>query len=267
MQFTVIASQSAPHQLRHQEVMAAGLKKLGVPVKLAHSLKADTQFVACWGWRHGKQMRDQGHEVIVMERAYLGDRFLWTSLAWNGLNGHGDFGTQPNDGGARFSDNFGMKPWRTTPGKNVLIMGQVPGDASLQGRNMMPWYEAVATLAADAYQLPVMFRQHPGAIKRGIRQNPRHCAKSFGELDEALNEAHVVITFNSNSAVDAVIAGVPAITMDKGTMAWDVTAHTIGDRVMPDRTEWANKLAWKQWQLNEIMDGSALVSLLEMKNR
>lgn len=266
MQFTVIASLTAPHQLRHQEAVIAGLKTLGIEGKAAFGNNANTKYVACWGWRQGKALFDKGHEVLVMERAYLGDRFSWTSLAWNGLNGHGDFGVQPDDSGERFNANFSMQSWRETTGTSVLVMGQVPGDASLQGRNMMPWYESVSVLAADAYGLPVKFRQHPAAAKRGYKQNPRHCGKSFGELHEALSEAHVVITFNSNSAVDAVIAGVPAITMDKGGMAWDVAGHNIGDLVRPDRTEWANKLAWKQWRLSEIENGSALKNLVEMKN-
>lgn len=266
MSFTVIASPRAPHQMGHQTALIEGLKALGIKAVAGSALGAKTKFVACWGWRAGKQLRERGHEVLVIERGYLGDRFSWSSLAWNGLNGHGDFGVQPQDNGARFHKHFKVTPWRETAGDHVLIMGQVPGDASLQGRNMMPWYESVAVLAADAYGLPVKFRPHPLAIKKGFRQDPRHCGKSFGTLDEALATAHVVIAYNSNSAVDSVLAGVPTITMDKGAMAWDVTGHNIdGTLTKPDRNAWLSDLAWKQWSIDEIASGEALKGLLEAK--
>jgi hypothetical protein len=268
MRLTVIASPSAPHQLRHQEMMGQGLKKIGiepVPIISTYANSVKTELVACWGWRLGKQLRDKGHEVLVMERAYLGDRFNWTSLAWNGLNGRGEFPPAPDDMGKRFADNFSMKPWRQTSGDYVLILGQVPGDASLQGRNLMPWYESIAVLAKDAYGLPVYFRQHPGCAKRGVNQMPRHTLKSVGSLEEALAGAHVTVTFNSNSGVDSVIAGVPNLTLDQGSMAWEVSGHQVGDYVTPDRDSWAHSLAWKQWRLEEISSGFALQHLLKSR--
>ena len=266
MQFTVVANPRSSHQITHQQVLEQGLRRFGIDVINGNARGCHTHYVACWGWRNGKELRDRGHDVLVMERGYLGDRFSWTSLAWNGLNGKGDFGTQPDDNSARFNTHFTMTPWRETPGEYVLVMGQVPGDASLQGKNLMPWYESVAFLAASAYGLPVHFRRHPKAAQRGITQKPRHTIPSTGTLDEALAKAHVVITYNSNSGVDAVLAGVPTITMDYGSMAWDMSGHQVGDYLKPDRTEWAAKLAWKQWSIDEIRTGVALEALLRGKN-
>jgi hypothetical protein len=41
-------------------------------------------------------------------------------------------------------------------------------------------------------------------------------------------------------------------------MAWDVTAHKLGEIAKPDREQWAHDLAWKQWALTEIESGAAL---------
>lgn len=262
MQFTITLNPTSPHQNTHQLAMEAGLKAIGIEPVISRT-RVDTRYVACWGWRQGEMLRAQGHDVLVLERGYLGDRFNWTSLAWNGLNGYGDFASPPDDGGERFNQHYELKPWRETDGEYVLVMGQVPGDASLRGKNLMPWYESVGVLAAEAYGIPVKFRPHPNTEKKGIRQNPRHCQRSFEQLDEAIAGAHVVITYNSNSAVDAVVRGVPAIAMDKGSMAWDVVGHNIGDLVRPDRSSWAAKLAWTQWSLDEIRSGFALERLLK----
>lgn len=263
MQFTVISSASAPHQLQHQEALAEGLRAHGIEPLLTNVCRSSTKYVACWGWRLGKALREQGHEVLVMERGYIFDRFSWSSLAWNGLNGFGDFGRQPSNS-TRFTDNSDIKPWNAGEGKYVLILGQVPGDASLRGIDLMPWYAQKAKEAFDVYGLPVVFRPHPNAVRKGYNQRPFGTQQRDCDLATALKDAKVAITFNSNSAVDALLAGCPVLTFDKGSMAYAVTEHEIGKIAYHPREEWAYNLAWKQWQLNEIASGAALNSLLSV---
>jgi hypothetical protein len=262
MKFTVISSPRAQHQISHQTAMGHGLNALGVDVVYSHH-HAHTEHVAVWGWRRGQMLRDQGHQVLVMERGYLGDRFAWTSLGWNGLNGHAVF--PQNDDPSRFAKHFSLKPWQEH-GQYVLLCGQVPGDASLKGKDMMPWYSDVAMKAANAYEMPVMFRPHPMAIYKGFKQTPKFCEVIHGTLEGNLANAAVCIAYNSNTSVDAVIAGVPALTFDHGSMAWEVSAHRIGELHKPHREAWAHRLAWKQWSLAEIQTGEALKPLLEMES-
>lgn len=256
MLFTVIANPTAKHQVAHQTALAQGLNAHGIDVMLS-TRGANTECVACWGWHKGKKLHAAGHQVLVMERGYLGDRFAWTSLAWNGLNGRGQFPAENADP-ARFHEHFQMQPWKQG-GDYVLILGQVPRDASLQGRNLMPWYETAARRCSEIHKLPVLFRPHP--LARG-QQVVKGAGLSSGTLDEALAEAALAVTYNSNSGVDAVIAGVPTIAADPGSMAWSVTGRKIHEIVRPDRERWASALAWKQWRLEEIISGAALVGLL-----
>jgi len=261
----VIASQRAAHQLTHQEALISGLKAHGIAgIAAPNAYNVKTKCVACWGWKIGKRLRAAGHDVLVMERGYLGDRFKWTSLAWNGLNGHGEF---PNIGfcGDRFVEHFDLKPWRRE-GDYVLIMGQVPGDESLQGRDLTQWYAEAAKLAQAVYKKPVKFRPHPEAIRKGHKQKIAGFENCTWPLQDSLELAHVVVTFNSNSAVDAVVQGVPAIVADKGSLAWDVAGKKIGACIMPCRQMWANALAWKQWTIDEIASGFALNNHVRMVN-
>ena len=75
------------------------------------------------------------------------------------------------------------------------------------------------------------------------------------DLQSALDGASHVVTWNSNTAVEAVIAGVPAVSMDIGSMAWDVTGHEPGEVATPDRLELAARLAWKQFTMAEMASG------------
>lgn len=261
MKFCVLASPRAPHQLAHQSALADGLAACGVDAEVSlGAVGKGTTHVACWGWHQGRALREAGYEVLVMERGYVGDRFAWTSLGWNGLNGRADFPIvlpthKPPD----------VKPWRRD-GSYVLLLGQVPGDASLQGRDLSYWYAQVAGEARKAYGIPVHFRAHPLAARRGGSKAVAGTMPSAGSLDEDLAGAAMAITWNSNSAVDAVLAGVPTVAMDEGSMAWEVTAHKVGDTVMPDRAEWLQRLVDYQWTLDEIRSGAAVRPLLEMAN-
>jgi hypothetical protein len=257
----------------YRDALEHGLKACGVrPVNIGMwNAGCITKFVACWGWRRGQRLRDAGHEVLVLERGYIGDRFAYTSLGWNGLNGHAQFPAAPEDFGARFKEMGKLQPWSAPgSGSRILILGQVPGDASLQGRDMMPWYEEMAAKAAARYpSLPIYFRPHPKAVEKNIHREVRGAITCQARtLDQALATAAFTICFNSNSSVDSILAGIPCIVGDRGSMAWEMCAHDFPAPAVewprPDREKWAHSLAWRQWRIDEIISGAALRGVLEM---
>lgn len=261
MSVAILSSPRARHQLDHQEALYEGLTSLGIPchktLSLAHT---NGSAVACWGWRNGKILRDRGFDVLVMERGYIGDRFSYSSLAWNGLNGHAEFPVLEYDGGERFNRlGIELKPWRERNSKGyALILGQVPKDASLNGVDMIPWYEQKATEAKEHYGCDVFFRPHPDLKRAGINQRIKGAENLGGTLEEALDGAAFTICFNSNSAVNSIVHGVRCVAGDRGTMAYEMCSTTVKILVARDRTLWAARLAHRQWTLDEIRSGEAL---------
>lgn len=248
--------------------VAAGLRHLGHNVTQIHrGQHVTTPIVACWGWRAGAEYRKQGHRVLVMERGYLGNRFEWYSLGWDGLNGAATF-PPFTDNGERFRAHHAglLKPWRKPgTGKHVLLIGQVPGDMSLAGKDLTRWYSGTALLAAERYGLPVRFREHPVALERGYKRSPNYTEPCTGTLGQALADAEVCITYNSNTGVESVLAGVPTVVDNRGSMAWDVAAHRIGEVHTPPRERWAWDLAWRQWRVEEIARGTPFTNLEHLK--
>lgn len=240
------------HQREHREAVDSGFKAIGFD---------HPNLICCWGWRGGRRWYQRGREVLVLERGYIGDRFKFSSVGLNGLNGRATFGPSQDDGGARFQ-KFGvpLEPWNPS-GEYVLLVGQVPGDAALQGQNLTPWYMQTAKAAAALYGLPVRFRKHPR--ERFARTVPGTYADT-GTLRDALSGAAVVVTFNSNTGVEAMLAGKPTVAVDEGAMAWPVAAHALGEDANPDRQAWAYDLAWKQWAVEEIASGEALRGIAEV---
>lgn len=264
MHFSIISSPRAAHQLSHQQCLADGLRKNGIePILLYSHEKVTTKYVACWGWRTGKRLHEKGHEVLVMERGYLGDRFKYTSLGWNGLNGHATFPEYPGDRGQRFKEHgVKIKPWKKS-GDYILLLGQVPTDASLKGRDIMPWYQDMARAAQQKYNLPVVFRPHPDCARKGYTLKVPGTIQTTGKtLAEDFADAKFCIAYNSNSVVDAILAGVPCIVGDKGTMAYAMASESLDELRYPPRAAWAHQLAWMQWTVEEMAGGIPLRFLL-----
>lgn len=260
----IVTAYSSPHQNQHAVALAQGLSQFGIQGKIVPTiLHAKSNVVACWGWRIGKKLRDLGKEVLVMERGYIGDRFHYTSMGWNGLNNYADFPDYPDDQGERFKSHGGiLRPWKEKGFKNcALILGQVPGDASLKGKDMVPWYEEVAEKIKDIHRIPVFFRPHPDLKRKGIYQEVKGTIKSEFPFSQALNSSNFTACWNSNSAVDSVLNGTPCYVGDEGTMAWDVCSKDLSDIKTFDREKWAYSLAFKQWSIEEIISGQALLRL------
>lgn len=241
--------------------MIAGLRRHSIEVEPFRTLhpSQDADFVVTWGWRKGKAYRDAGRQVLVMERGYLGDRFAWTSLGWNGLNGRATWADDSGKTSERFDSHFGqfVNPWRGNGSGYALIIGQVPGDMSIEGIDMGGWYYDAAK-AMKARGFDVRFRPHPEAVRRGLNGGIPTNGRLLGTLEDALAGAAVVVTMNSNTGVDAALAGVPTIVSDPGAMAWPVAAQGLdAELITPDRTDWLRGMAWKQFTLDEITTGEA----------
>lgn len=248
----------------HRALLVEGMRNIGVEV-LEPDMYGDVRgkHVCAWGWRRSEVFRNKGYEVLVMERGYIGDRFKLTSLGWNGLNGFADFPEYPDDGGARFREHGGvLKPWKEK-GDYVLILGQVRGDASLRGQDISSWYEKTAKAIKKHYGVPVYFRMHPDAIRRGGYKEILDVPRLEGTLEQALSEALFTVAYNSNSCLDSILAGVPCYAGDRGTMAFDLCMPHWQALHYPDRERAVHRIAWTQWSQEEIRTGIALEKLVE----
>ncbi|OFX02444.1 MAG: hypothetical protein A3E78_11000 [Alphaproteobacteria bacterium RIFCSPHIGHO2_12_FULL_63_12] len=97
------------------------------------------------------------------------------------------------------------------------------------------------------------FRQIQGTKHSGPTQN----------LLQLLKSAHVLITHGSAAAIEAIVSGVPAITLGP-CAAHPVAGHSIAENIMDPffvsdeaRWQWACQLAWCQFTADELRSGEA----------
>lgn len=251
-----LSTRPGTHQAPWGQALAEGLRRHGL---IQVPVEARPDFIACWGWRAGRRLQRLGHQVLVLERGYLGDRFAWTSLGWNGLNGRALF---PDSGGPeRLAEQHPgiLLPWRAG-GDVALILGQVGHDAALAEVNIAAWYVHIASrLALIGWR--VAFRQHPVEVERGYPAPAFSGAitrRRGATLAEDLDGVGLAVAWNSNGLTDCACLGVPVLAADRGAMAWPVASHRFEEEpVRPDRQAWAEHLAWCQWSAEEIASGVA----------
>jgi hypothetical protein len=187
-------------------------------------------------------LKENDIDYVVLERGYIGDRREWTSCGFNGLNGHADFCNENSDSRRlQYVEKY-LEPVRK-PNRSgyVLIMGQVASDASVRHIGFNKWLEDTYN---DYVRTHIVYRPHPLEVDPYI---PEGLKVLKGTLKNAINNANVVITLNSNSGVDAILAGVATVSCDQGSMVYDVGVS--------DRGQWLKDMSYTQWTLEEMESG------------
>jgi hypothetical protein len=205
------------------------------------------------------------------------DRYLDQVHTWFRVGIGGGF---PDDGGFRLYDvrserwprlkeRLGLsdpKPWRTD-GEHILVIGQVPGDASLRGTNITQWLLETCRTCVEICDRPVWVRPHPLmhepdllCLKDQLRaiRNVR-IDEGPGSLAASLANAWATVTYSSGAGVESLFEGVPVISVSPASPVYGVSDHAITDIVAPnlyDRSAWLNMIAACQWSASELHDGS-----------
>jgi hypothetical protein len=213
-----------------------------------------------WGVRDLEKAKTRAKNVLVMELAYLGDRQHWISLGYNGLNGEADFRNQyvSNDRAEQYWIDQ-MKPYNFG-GDYILLTLQIKGDQSLAGLNVN--YQRLVNTIRDHTEKPIHIRDHPKRKNTWpkVYGDNVHYVSADAPIAEAVQNAHAVVTINSNSGVDAIMNGTPVFNVSPKSMVWNIANKEFAQIEAPllyDRTEWLNRIAYAQWLPNEIESGLA----------
>ena len=214
-------------------------------------------------WERGKQvgtlmsaMEEKQVPHIVLERGFI-QREDYFMAGIGGLNHRAEFHYEDADNQRLKLLNTQMADWKQT-GERIIVCGQVPWDSSVQHISFETFIDGTIRQLSEYTDKEIVFRphpQHPEAIAVG------HLPCTLSEnntLAEDLQDAFAVVTFNSNAAVEAVIAGVPVFAFDEGSMAWPIAnsdLRKINDPDMPERQNWLEQVSYAQWNLEEMSAG------------
>lgn len=187
------------------------------------------------------EARTDGRDWYYMDNAYFRRKRYWRvtrNAMWH--DGAGSAGRE------RFSQ-LGLRvwPWRKS-GRSILIALQTESFFALQGLSRTRWLRDVIAVLRACSERPITVREKP----------PHNRLMPPPEI--LLRDVWAVVAYTSNTAVDAVLHGVPAFVthpcpaaaMSSGALA------AVETPAYPERREqWAWNLAANQWTVGEIRAG------------
>jgi hypothetical protein len=165
--------------------------------------------------------------------------------------------------------------WKNHNTGNILMLLQLPGDASLRGQRMSEWAIDTIKKIKNITDRSIVIRFHPAMSDKGrselfgelgpiLFENHKNIFWSDGiqkSLKEELDEAGICISYSSGSSIDAVLQGVPCITADEGNLAYPISSRTVDELKNPrlasytEINDWLIKLANSQWCEQEMQSG------------
>lgn len=250
----------APHHKEWIGAFAEGLAKHGLNFNIQigggfHAVDADLHVF--WSMHHPaiiQHCRNTDQPFICLERGYI-DRMNFSSINLNGLNGRSMLDLKEHE---ENGDRVGKYRWYIEPrdakGRELIVIGQTPGDASMEGQDLHLWALNALQYFEGCGYAP-LFKPHPLDKQRPYDSKTFQGYPIFeGNIDDALAEAYCFVTYSSNAGVDAWINGVNAISESPVSMLHKWQGRD-GKCLSPKR--WLCDLSFRQYNAEEMRKGEA----------
>ena len=219
-----------------------------------------------------ERFKNAGKPIIVLEVGAIKRNTTWR-CGINGITGDAYHGPTGNNNDRFKQFGLELKPWREQKG-HIVICGQHDDSAQWQTHNSSSvgkWiYDTVESWRAYDSASTFIIRPHPrnkfswtelGPPDRlgwSTIQYPNKVKNTYDDFDfeKVLEDAKLVINYNSNPAIEAVLAGVPVMTHES-SRCWPVAnpIEYMETYATPERQQWANDLCYTEWTEQEILTG------------
>jgi hypothetical protein len=204
-----------------------------------------------------KRCWEDNRTFYYMDTGYFGNEGtykFWHRIVKNNLQ-HIDIIPRPDDRFKKFGKT--IHKWKT--GRKIIVAAPDEKPCRFYGVDRDTWITETVNTIKQHTNRPVVVRER--AKQRATRMSDT--------LEQALsNDVHALVTFNSVAATESVFYGVPVFTLAPNA-AQPVGLQDLTKIETPyypsddKRYAWACHLAYGQFHLRELKDGSALTKLKE----
>lgn len=196
-----------------------------------------------------------GHNYLHLDKGYLKPHHFsgYYRISLNDTQAHYKDVKLPSDRAKKL--NIVLKDWQDNENGIVLIVPPTTAMEVFYGIDAKKWIDTtIKKLNGRPYK--VRTKEEASQIS----------------LQDDLKTAKCVITFNSNCALEAVLAGIPAIATSQHSIVRDWNQLTMnnvedcyGRSISLDRDKLLNFVAYHQFTLDEIERGVAAAIIKEMR--
>lgn len=231
---------------RIASAMAQGVIAAGDKATITGLASGAADVAICYGWKY--RNRYQRGRFVYVDLGYW-DRDNYYRCVVNGWGPESYL--RQGLPSTRF-ERLGVevKPWKT--GEEIIIAGGTMKAARDQSVAYQHWEETMAG-KLKPLGFPLRYRPKP---KEDDAPSIRHAYTDRRPLAESFEAAHVWVTHRSNTAVEAIAAGVPTYCEAGAGAAFSIPFGRISDPpLLEGREQFLSDVAWLQWTLDEMRSG------------
>jgi len=199
-----------------------------------------------------------------MDTGYLGNRpSVINPLGWKHWHRVVPNNLQHNEVVPRPADRWQQLGIKMKPQKkhkrNILIVAPDEKPCSFYDTTLENWMRNTVDTLKQHTDRPIVIRERPASRWQRKTQSP----------EDWLADTHAVVTFNSSAASECILAGVPVFVTAPCNAALPVSNINLDKIETPwfpsddERHAWACHLAYGQFHIKELADGSATRILKE----
>lgn len=220
-----------------------------------------------------KWCRDNNKRFFYLDHAYLERgynqynpasewmRITDSAFTWNKLEVRD--GTRWNK---HFAAKHQLRPWNSNQDKpNILVL-----PPSIATQFLFPessnWLNQMSRKLASVTKKNIVVREKPMQPVLDVRNQivDRVRYDHALTIEEELDQAAAVVTFNSAVAVEAIIRGIPVIGHATAACApMNTDMDKLEDAPEPPREAWLHQLVHHQYRTDEIINGTVWKMLFE----
>jgi len=175
---------------------------------------------------------------------------LWHRIVKNNLQ-HNDIVPRPDDRWKKFKINLQAR--RT--GSKIIVAAPDEKPCKFYGINQQEWINNTVSAIEKYTDRPIIVRQ------RAANRLDRTLNDPLSKL--LANDVHALVTFNSVSAIESILSGIPAFVLAPCHAALPVASQDLSQietPCWPDQDKlhaWACHLSYGQFHVSELRDGTA----------
>lgn len=196
-------------------------------------------------------------DFYYIDSGYFGNGRVktWHRIVKNNLQ-HSKIIQRPADRFQKFNKQF--RPWKKN-GKTIVVAAPDEKPCKFYGINLDQWIEDTVSTLKKYTDRPIEVRRRAKQRIDRIKNNT---------LQSALNDAWALVTYNSVAATESIFLGIPAFTLAPVNAADPVACQDLSKIEQPFYPDsdllhaWACHLAYGQFHVNEIANGTAWNYLL-----
>lgn len=212
---------------------------------------------------------DRGKRFFYIDHAYLNRGYdysrsdpenEWMRITDSGFSWNQWETRSPDRWNNFFHSSHGnLRPWMSNrDAANVLIL-----PPSLATQYLFPdsvnWTEQIVRTVKRNTDRPVVIREKPIQTLLNANNDVVEVKKydSGKSIEQELDEAYCVLTYNSAVAVQSIMRGIPTLSNRSGCgLPVSFRIAEIDNPEEPARQDWLNQLVHHQFRTSEMIDGS-----------